>query len=108
MKIVFPFLMTAVLIAGCTDKKKLTPFEGHYFRTTVAKVDKQLDVFTVPVRAAAQSVEGARQAGEHAAISHCVQYYGTSDIKWTVGPDTPAEELRIVDDRLVFSGRCPQ
>ncbi|KAJ04890.1 hypothetical protein JQT66_03315 [Sulfitobacter mediterraneus] len=108
MKIIVPALMVAALLAGCTNKDKLTPFEGFYYRTKVAKVDKQLDVFTVTVRDASQSVEGARQAGEHAAISHCVRFYGTSDIEWTVGPDTPAEELRIVDDRLIFSGRCPQ
>ena len=108
MKILVPAFLVAAVLAGCTNKDKLTPFEGFYYRTKVAKVDKQLDVFTVTVRDASQSVEGARQAGEHAAISHCVENYGTSDIKWTVGPDTSAEELRIVDDRLVFSGRCPQ
>ncbi|MFT6674647.1 MAG: hypothetical protein ACJAVM_000830 [Sulfitobacter sp.] len=108
MKKLIPVVIAAALVAGCADKSKLTPFEGFYFRTKVGKVDKRLDLFTVTVRDASQSAEGALQAGTHAGISHCVRYYGSSDIDWTVGPDAPADQLRIIDDRLVLSGACPQ
>lgn len=108
MKIVIPVLMAVLALPACTDKKKLTPFDGHYFRTKVSKVDKNLFDFEVKIRDVSQSIEGARQAGEYAGISHCIRYYGSSDINWSVGPDTPAEELRVVDDTLIFRGVCPQ
>jgi hypothetical protein len=96
------------ILAGCTDSKNRMTFDGQYYRTKVAKVDKQRHVFTVNIRDVAQSLDGAREAGRHAGVSYCVENYGSSDIVWAVGPDTPPEELRIVDNTLVFQGVCPR
>ena len=95
-------------LAACTNSKNQLTFDGHYFRTKVAKVDGQLDVFTVQIRDVSQSLDGAREAGRHAGVSHCVKNFGSSRIAWTVGPDTPPEALQISDNTLVFQGVCPQ
>ena len=82
-------------------------FDGKYFRTKLSKVDGQRDVFTLRVRNASQSINGAREAARYEATVYCVTNYGSSDIKWVVGPDTPPENLRLVDDALTFQGACP-
>ncbi|KIN61403.1 hypothetical protein Z945_2395 [Sulfitobacter noctilucae] len=101
-------LMALGILAGCTNRADRLTFDGHYYRTKVSKVDRQRDVFTVRIRDVAQSLDGAREAGRHAGNSYCVKTYGSSDIAWAVGPDTPPEQLRIVDNTLVFQGVCPQ
>jgi hypothetical protein len=101
-------LVCAALVAGCSDKKNRFAFDGKYFRTKVAKVDKQRDVFTVTVKDVSQSFEGARAAALHGANGYCVSTYGSSDIDWVVGPDTPVDQLRIVDNTLTYQGTCPQ
>ena len=101
-------LVGATLIAACTDSRNRIPFDGQFFRTKVAKVDKQRDVFTVTIRDVARSLDGAREAGRHAGNAYCVENFGSSKIAWSVGPDTPPEELTVVNDTLVFQGVCPQ
>lgn len=96
------------VLAGCTDSNKKLTFDGHFFRTKVAKVDKQRHVFTVTIRDVAQSLEGARQAGNHAGVAYCVEEYGSSKIDWAVGPQTAPEALQITDNTLVFQGVCPR
>lgn len=101
-------VMGLALLAGCTDSKNRIAFDGQYFRTKVAKVDGERDVFTVRIRDVQRSLEGAREAGRHAGNAYCVENFGSSDIAWSVGPDTPPEQLRITDNTLVFQGVCPQ
>lgn len=95
-------------LAACADRKNRLTFDDHYFRTKVAKIDGQLDVFTVRIRDVSRSLDGAREAGRHAGVSHCVANFGNSRIAWTVGPDTPPEQLQITDNTLVFQGVCPR
>ena len=94
------------VLVGCSDSKNRIAFDGHFFRAKVQKVDGQRDVFTVRIRDVARSLDGAREAGRHAGVSHCVENFGSSDIVWSVGPDTPPEALRITDNTLIFSGVC--
>ena len=108
MKLTVAGMVALAVLAGCTDSKNRLAFDGQYFRTKVSKVDKQRDVFTVRIRDVARSLDGAREAGRHAGVSYCVENYGSSKITWAVGPDTPPEELQIVDNTLVFQGVCPQ
>lgn len=105
-KMIILALVATGLVAGCTARKDRVLFDGKYFRTKVSKIDKQRDVFQVTVHDPAKSVEGAREAGRHAGNSYCVKNYGSSKIDWTIGPD--AEQLRVVDNKLVFQGTCPQ
>jgi len=99
-------LVLGGLVAGCTKKEDRILFDGKYFRTKVSKVDKQRDVFQVTVKDPQKSIDGAREAGRHAGVSYCVATYGSSDIKWAIGPDD--EQLRIADNRLILQGTCPQ
>ncbi|NNK16204.1 MAG: hypothetical protein HKP51_04780 [Sulfitobacter sp.] len=108
MKLAVAGMLALGVLAGCTDSKNRLAFDGQYFRVKVSKVDKQRDVFTVRIRDVARSLDGAREAGRHAGNSYCVENFGSSKIDWTVGPDTPPEELQIVDNTLVFQGVCPQ
>ncbi len=101
-------LVAVTALAGCQRNKDRILFDGKFFRTKIGKVDGQRDVFTVTVRDVSQSPEGALSAGRFAGVSYCVKNYGSSDIDWAVGPDTPPEQLRIVDNTLVFQGTCPQ
>lgn len=108
MKQLIPLILSMAVIAGCTDSKNRIAFDGQYFRAKVSKVDGQRDVFTVRIRDVQRSLDGARAAGRHEGISYCVKTYGSSRIDWKVGPDTPPEELQIVDNTLVFEGVCPK
>lgn len=96
-----------VLVSACTDSSKRIAFDGQYFRAKAKKVDKTRHAFTVRVRDVSRSLEGAIEAGRHEGISYCVDNFGSSAIEWTVGPDTPPEELQITDNTLVFQGVCP-
>ncbi|MCF7748245.1 hypothetical protein GLP43_11800 [Sulfitobacter sp. M39] len=107
MKQIVLFCITAAVLAGCTAREDRLAFDGKYFRTKLNKVDGQRDVFTLRVRNASQSITGAREAARYEAAVYCVTNYGSSDIKWVVGPDTPPENLRLVDDALTFQGACP-
>jgi hypothetical protein len=97
----------AAVLAGCSSQEDRVAFDGIYFKTKVSKVDGQRDVFTLLVKSASRSIEGAREAARYEATVYCVNNYGSSDIVWVVGPDTPADNLRLVDDSLTFSGSCP-
>ncbi|QFT60276.1 hypothetical protein FIU94_15720 [Sulfitobacter sp. THAF37] len=101
-------LLCAALVAGCSDNKNRIAFDGKYFRTKVKRVDRQRDEFIATVRGVSQSFQGARGAALHAANAYCVGTYGSSDIDWDVGPDTPADQLSIVNDTLTYRGTCPQ
>jgi hypothetical protein len=107
MKYFVSLCIVTVLLGACTPKEDRITFDGKYFRTKVSKVDGQRDVFTLQVRNASQSIEGAREAARYEGTVYCVNNYGSSDITWAVGPDAPAENLRLDGDSLIFSGSCP-
>lgn len=107
MKQIVLLCVAAGLLTGCTSREDRIAFDGKYFRTKLSKVDGQRDVFTLTVKNASQSIDGAREAARYEATVYCVNTYGSSDITWVVGPDTPPENLRLVDDSLTFQGSCP-
>lgn len=98
-----------LLTAGCqTRENRLVPFDGFRYKAKAAAVDKKVTRadFTVTVWAVSQSLTGARAAGGYEGTKYCIKEYGSSRIEWIVGPDTPPENYRIVDDTLTFSGKC--
>lgn len=107
MKILIPAMAAMLALTACSNDDDRVAFDGHYFRTKVKKVDRQFDVFTVSIRDVSRSLEGARAAGEYAGIEHCVRYFGSSDIEWEVGPETPLENLIIDNNTMIFRGKCP-
>tara|TARA_R110000823_G_scaffold120472_2_gene245125 strand:+ start:834 stop:1160 length:327 start_codon:yes stop_codon:yes gene_type:complete len=106
MKQIIFLLAGAVLLSGCTAQEDRLAFDGKYFSTNVSKVDGRRDVFTLRVKNAAQSIEGAREAARYHATTYCIRNYGSSDINWVVGPDAPAESLRLDGGVLTFQGAC--
>lgn len=106
-------VLVVSLSAGCAkreDKFFVYEVDGQQaiFRSKSSAVDKKVTLadFLVTVRDVSQSLDGARAAGRNEATKYCIAQYGTSQVKWNVGPDTAAEYLRVVDDTLTFSGRC--
>ncbi|KUJ76769.1 hypothetical protein AVO45_09685 [Ruegeria marisrubri] len=102
-------LAVLALVAGCGQSKEdRILFDGHYFKTKAKVVDKRVTLadFTVRVDDVSASLDGAREAGRYAGTRYCIENYGTSRIKWKVGPDTEPQQLRVVDDTLTFAGTC--
>jgi hypothetical protein len=108
MKLMIPIVAATLALTACENKNDRIAFDGEFFRTKVKKVDKQLDVFTVNIRDVSRSLDGAREAGRYAGTEYCVAQFGSSEIEWSVGPETPTEQLQVVDDTLIFSGVCPK
>ncbi|UUV05025.1 MULTISPECIES: hypothetical protein [Ruegeria] len=83
-------------------------FDGKSFKAKAKPVDKKASPtdFTVVVKGASASLDGAREAGRHEGTKFCVQNFGSSRIDWKVGPDTEPQNLRIIDDQLTFAGKC--
>ncbi len=97
-------------LAGC-DKlgfgRDAPTFDGQYFRGSAKVTDrKDRQQFTATVRQVSKSLDGAVAAAEHEGVKHCIRYFGTSEIDWEVGPDTPREALPVSNDTLTFRGRC--
>ncbi|MCB1343583.1 MAG: hypothetical protein KDK24_21455 [Pseudooceanicola sp.] len=100
--------LCAVALGACgTAKSKRTLFDGFYFKSKVKRLDDDYSRFIVSIQNASQSVDAAIQAGEYFGTRYCLETgLGTSRIKWRVGPETPVEQLVIVDDTLTFEGEC--
>ncbi|MBV2360567.1 hypothetical protein KUH32_12335 [Thalassococcus sp. CAU 1522] len=81
-------------------------FDGQNYRGTARSERGDRKSFTASVRPVSASLEGAIQAAEYEGVKHCIKFYGTSEIAWAVGPDTPREQLPIEGDTLTFSGVC--
>jgi hypothetical protein len=82
-------------------------FDGHRFSAKARALEwRDKQDFTVTVRGVSRSLTGALQAGEHAGIRHCITYFGTSWIDWTVGPDTDPAALVRDGDSLRLAGSC--
>lgn len=104
-------LMAATLtvpVACGRDNPNLVPFDGVVFKSKTKPVDKKVSRadFTSTIYKVSQSLDGAREAARYQGTIYCVTNYGTSDIAWTVGPDTEAGRLSVVDNNITFRGRC--
>ncbi|MEM6303616.1 MAG: hypothetical protein AAF744_02790 [Pseudomonadota bacterium] len=96
------------LLAGCGPDRNGVAYDGQFFNVRSSKVDSQRDVFTVTVRDAAKSIEGARLAAHHEGVSYCVENYGSSDITWRTDPLDEEAQLTLTDGDLTLQGKCPQ
>lgn len=103
-------LLALVLVAlgACTDDEDRIAFDGQYFRAKAAKVDNDRAQFRVTIKGAEKSYKGARAAAYYEGVSYCIRNYGSSRIKWSIGPETPASAVPIQNGNLIYSGTCPQ
>ncbi len=99
-------IAATLAVSGCQQNDRRVAFDGIYFKTKVRKMDDNRREFTSTVSRAATSLDAAVLAGEHEGIRYCIENYGTSRIKWMVGPETPKANLRLVDGDLVLAGEC--
>lgn len=108
-------LALAAALSGCGMigkmgkgvRQQAVTFEGVAFRGDAKPMgDKGGADFTATVRQPARSIDGAVQAAQYQGTKYCIENFGTSDIDWTVGPDTPKDQLAISNDTLSLSGRC--
>lgn len=101
----FLIFACCVSLAACSDKDAIA-FEGYVFKAKVKTERADRAAMIVTVSPAAQSIDGAREAGRYEAIRYCIRHFGKSEIDWTYGPDAPVEGLQVSGDALIFQGRC--
>ncbi len=83
-------------------------YGGMTFRGDVkaSKADRAQFVATGgPIGA---SIDGATRAAAHQGTAYCIRMFGTSDIDWDIGPDTPQGQLPVSGKDVVFQGRCAE
>ncbi|MDA7426609.1 hypothetical protein [Thalassococcus lentus] len=97
-------------LAGCERLglvKRGTTIENNVYRGSAkAENRKERDYFIATAGPVSTSLDGAIQAAAHQGVQHCIKYYGTSEIEWTVGPDTDADALAVDNDKITLMGRC--
>ncbi|WP_299848581.1 hypothetical protein [uncultured Roseovarius sp.] len=99
-------LVSALMLGACTDKEQRVFFDGKYFPAKAKKVKGDREAFVVTVRKTAQGLNGAREAGRHAAVKYCVENFGYSGIDWISGPDAKDGSPMLSKGNLVLKGRC--
>ncbi len=111
MRAILTLTIVAVVltIAGCSRSQgtNVVAFNGVFYNGKIGAERSNRKDFTATVRpVSGQTLTGAREAGRYEGIKHCIRYYGTSDIDWVVGPETPPERLQVQGDTLTFRGSC--
>ena len=107
MRTILMLTCIALSVTACSRfGRNTTLYDGQFYNTRSRTAGEDKHDFTVTVRPVSKGLNGARQAGLHEAVKYCIRLYGTSDIAWTVGPDTTDESLSVSDDTLTFAGRC--
>lgn len=105
-------LILAAALVGCGklgsgERRQAQTFDGQTFSASAKNVDKaDRAAFVTTVRQPEKSLTGAVEAASYQAVKYCITTFGTSDIDWQVGPDTPAAQLPISDGSLTLAGRC--
>lgn len=96
-----------VLLAACGSSELDTiTFEGARFSGDLRAERGDRAAFVATGGPVSVSLEGARQAAEFQVVQHCISYLGTSDVAWTIGPDTEDAALPTDNNQVVLSGRC--
>lgn len=90
---------------GLRQNKGLT-FDGQTFNASAKGTRGDVALFTSTVRQPQKSLDGAIEAATYQGVKYCINTFGTSDIRWSVGPDTPREQLVVAGDTLSLTGRC--
>lgn len=99
-------LVSALGLSACAKSEFEYAGSDHRAKVQTARADRATMV--IPTKKVSDGLEGARAAALYEATRHCVHYFGSSDIVWTVGPDTPDDQLPINGETVTFSGVCAQ
>jgi hypothetical protein len=107
MRSVTILILLTVALTACSKKEDASiRFDGQYFKTKAKKADDDLAEFTVTITPVSSSVAGALAAGEYEGTKYCIGNFGSSVIRWTVGPKTDPKQIQVVDNTLTLLGRC--
>ena len=97
-----------LMMTGCSNPFELeenkVSFDGYYFSSKLRQSKLDDRSFDLTVRRANRSLSGAREAGRYEATRFCIKNYGTSDIKWVLGPDD--QSIGLTGKVLKLSGKC--
>ena len=97
-----------LMMTGCSNPFELeenkVSFDGYYFSSKLSRSRLDDRSFDLTVRRANRSLLGAREAGRYEAIRFCIKNFGTSDIKWVLGPDD--QSIGLTGKVLKLNGQC--
>lgn len=93
------------MLGGCAQNGE-NDFVGSEYRSKSWPVKGDRQAFVVVVSGAGADGSAPREAARYRATQYCLGNFGTSDIDWTVGPETSSDGLRRWRGGLVFYGRC--
>ena len=97
-----------LIILGCSNpfdlEENKVSFDGYYFSSKLSRDNADDRSFDLTVRRANRSLSGAREAGRYEATRYCIKNFGTSDIKWILGPDD--QSIGLTGKVLKLSGQC--
>ncbi len=82
--------------------------EGIRFRARASANREDRRSFVVSASPFAANPEASVAAARYQATRYCLLTYGGSDAEWTIGPDTPVDQLPVTDDTVTLQGRCTQ
>ena len=97
------FIMMACSNPFELEENKVS-FDGYYFSSKLSRSKLDDRSFDLTVRRANRSLLGAREAGRYEATRFCIKNFGTSDIKWVLGPDD--QSIGLTGKVLKLSGQC--
>ena len=97
-----------LIMVGCSNPLELeenkVSFDGYYFSSKLTRSKLDDRAFDLTVKRANRSLSGAREAGRYEATRFCIKNFGTSDIKWVLGPDD--QSIGLTGKVLKLSGQC--
>ena len=97
-----------LIMMGCSNPFELeenkVSFDGYYLSSKLSRSKLDDRSFDLTVKRANRSLSGAREAGRYEATRVCIKNYGTSDIKWVLGPDD--QSIGLTGKVLKLSGQC--
>ena len=97
-----------LMLVGCSNplepEENKVAFDGYYFSSKLSRSKLDDRSFDLTVRRANRSLSGAREAGRYEATRFCIKNFGTSDIKWVLGPDD--QSIGLTGKVLKLSGQC--
>ena len=97
-----------LIMVGCSNplepEENKIAFDGYYFSSKLSRSKLDDRSFDLTVRRANRSLLGAREAGRYEATRFCIKNFGTSDIKWVMGPDD--QSIGLTGKVLKLSGQC--
>lgn len=97
--------LVLLALAGCGGGNAYQ-YGGMRFPGDAKGIKDNRKQFVATAGPVSASIDGARAAASYEAIKYCIDYLGSSDIRWTIGPDTPPSQLPIEKDKLTYRGEC--